>query len=66
MEVEGPFLKPFRLYRLGLNDERYGEALADADTLEEIKAAKAHHKSAADKLGVFHERKLLTCEEVGP
>jgi hypothetical protein len=64
MEVEGSFSKRYQLHRLGPDNERDGEALADADTLEEIEAARAHHISAAYKIGIFHERKLLPREEV--
>jgi hypothetical protein len=58
MEIEGPFLKPFQICTLGLNDERL-ELLAEADTLEEAKAARAAHTRADRKIGIFHERRLL-------
>jgi len=56
MEIPGETIKPFRVYRMGLNCLK-AELLASYDTEAE---ARAHPKKRLDiKTAIFHEGKKL-------
>ncbi|HZL41322.1 MAG TPA: hypothetical protein VFC45_13715 [Pseudolabrys sp.] len=63
MQIEGEILKPYRLYRIGLQGEMIGPVIADFDTLEEAKAAweKARKSRGDRKYAIF-----LKSEKVWP
>jgi hypothetical protein len=55
MTIEGEPLKPYRLYRTGLNDEII-EMVAEADTMEEVRA----HKGRLDwRYAIYHNGKRV-------
>ena len=56
LQVEGAPLKPYRVYRLGLNDQRI-ELLADYDSEQE---ARAHKKRLDWHYGIWHGSERLS------